>query len=731
MRDAIEYSRAQDALAKAPCIDFLETNTGPNVDASSPGEQSTASSPISSVQTPKAQQGLYSAHGLTVISPGVEELSSFESIPWLLQGSDEKEKEIEGLMLGQDSHSNNFPITTGLGDSSFAFTPSTVGDFTENESSTLPELTSGATSTSQDVILSLRYPVLQPLMPFIKTELSPDLACGLLDLYFASAFPTRIHPLCKHIHCFLLRKASFLSERNPRLTSPALLASMLWVAASDDHALSLPITAHYRKKLCQILSSLTVKLLKPYTTINNASLSTGELNFGTMPYPPTPGDGTQSFGRPAVSLDDVITHMHIASITSASEQGVPSLRWWYAAFTLAREQKLNREIETTSNSDGHDLCFSYMSTSFDSSVSTRKPLGCLCFRNCGSVIQITEEQREERRRVWWLLYIMDRHLALCHSRPLMLLDSESKDLLLPLDEEVWQAGEIHSNSANFAGPHCTISGSKNMRRIFPDFTCRDTSVFGFFLPLMTIMGQIIDLTHLKNHPMLGPEALRQDGWEAQLHEVLRQLDLYEASLTAFITSALDLKASSVSATTPNTTKRSEPQAYFWVVQTVTSYASYYVDVLHILQDGKWDPVSLMQDKSFWDSSPNFASAIPHALKAADSVTQILKFDPDVSFMPNFFGIQLLQGGFYFLLILERLQDKAGEPFLSACEVMIRATESYIVTLDTGFQRHFCQIMRSSLAQARGRPASHYEIQQRRRAILALYQWTGAGTGLAV
>lgn len=404
---------------------------------------------------------------------------------------------------------------------------------------------------------------------------------------------------------------------------------------------------------------------------------------------------------------------------------------WYAAFTLAREQKLNREIETTSNSDSHDLCFSYMSTSFDSSVSTRKPLGCLCFRNCGSVIQITEEQREERRRVWWLLYIMDRHLALCHSRPLMLLDSESKDLLLPLDEEVWQAGEIHSNSANLAGPHCTISGSKNMRRIFPDFTCRDTSVFGFFLPLMTIMGQIIDLNHLKNHPMLGPEALRQDGWEAQLHEVLRQLDLYEASLTAFIAGSLDLKASSVSTTTPNTTKRSEPQAYFWVVQTVTSYASYYVDVLHILQDGKWDPVSLMQDKSFWDSSPNFASAIPHALKAADSVRQILKFDPDVSFMPNFFGIQLLQGGFYFLLILERLQDKAGEPFLSACEVMIRATESYIVTLDTGFQRHFCQIMRSSLAQARGRPASHYEIQQRRRAILALYQWTGAGTGLAV
>lgn len=322
-----EFTRLRRKRGRHAKIDFLETNTGPNVDASSPGEQSTASSTISSVQTPKAQQGIYSAHGLTVISPGVEELSSFESIPWLLQGSDEKENEIEGLMFGQDSHSNNFPITTGLGDSSLAFALSTVGDSTENESSTLPELTSGTASASQDVILSLRYPVLQPLMPFIKTELSPDLACSLLDLYFASAFPTRIHPLCKHIHCFVLRKASFLSERNPRLTSPALLASMLWVAASDDHALSLPITAHYRKKLCQFLSSLTVKLLKPHTTVNGASLSTSELNFETMPYPPTPGDGTQSFGRPTGSLDDVITHIHIASITSASEQSVLSLRW--------------------------------------------------------------------------------------------------------------------------------------------------------------------------------------------------------------------------------------------------------------------------------------------------------------------------------------------------------------------------------------------------------------------
>ena len=72
---------------------------------------------------------------------------------------------------------------------------------------------------------------------------------------------------------------------------------------------------------------------------------------------------------------------------------------------------------------------------FDSSSPPRPSLNCVCDQSQdgdgnGSV---TEEHREERRRTWWLLYIMDRHLALCYNRPLALLDAETEDLLLPLD----------------------------------------------------------------------------------------------------------------------------------------------------------------------------------------------------------------------------------------------------------------------------------------------------------
>ena len=43
-----------------------------------------------------------------------------------------------------------------------------------------------------------------------------------------------------------------------------------------------------------------------------------------------------------------------------------------------------------------------------------------------------------------------------------------------------------------------------------------------------------------------------------------------------------------------------------------------------------------------------------------------------------------------------------------------------------------KVMRSALAQVKGRiPADFGEQQARRREVLSLYRWTGDGTGLAL
>ncbi|KAF7719087.1 Arabinolytic transcriptional activator [Penicillium ucsense] len=599
----------------------------------------------------------------------------------------------------------------------------------------------------------LKYPVLEPVMPYLESNLPRRLVCDLLQLYFTSSFSTHMHPVCHHIHCYVLRKASFLSPDRPRPSSPALLASMLWVAAVDDRAFSLSISPLQRRKICQFLCALTIRLLRPLIHVSFKDQESTENINGTQDYSasaahhPFQGSGDdKGLVGPAGCLDDVITYIHVASIISSSEQKAASMRWWHAAFTMARELKLNQEIEVMPNidnqTDGSSPSFGYPlggwasspeGPVFDYSNPSRPSLNCVCedSHDPRSNQPVTEEHREERRRTWWLLYIMDRHLALCYNRPLALLDAESEDLLLPLDEAAWQAGNIHTNSPRADGPQCVRSGNLNKRRVFPNFICHDPSILGFFLPLMTITGELIDLNQARNHPTLGLRLQGKEAWEMHVAEVLRQLEVYKASLTTFATSDPDPAFLNQYAGTDPQSEASLSQAYSWHRQTVIAYSSYLVHVLHILLVGKWDPVSLIEDKDFWTSSPAFASTISHALEAADAVQQILRFDPDISFMPYFFGIQLLQGSFLLLLIVERLQKEAGDGILNACETMIRATESCVVTLNTEYQRSFRQVMRSAVAQARGRPVNPSEIRHRRKAVLALYRWTRKGTGLAL
>lgn len=144
----------------------------------------------------------------------------------------------------------------------------------------------------------------------------------------------------------------------------------------------------------------------------------------------------------------------------------------------------------------------------------------------------------------------------------------------------------------------------------------------------------------------------------------------------------------------------------------------------------------------------------HAVGAAEAAAEILEYDPDLSFMPFFFGIYLLQGSFLLLLTADKLQGDASPSVVRACETIVRAHEACVVTLNTEYQvgfsgeissgigpqdtnaillqRTFRKVMRSALAQVRGRlPEDFGEQQQRRREVLALYRWTGDGSGLAL
>lgn len=603
----------------------------------------------------------------------------------------------------------------------------------------------------------VRYPVLEPLLPHLGNIIPASLACDLIELYFASSSSAHLHPMSPFVLGYVLRKRSFLDQANPRRCQPALLSSMLWVAAQTSDAQFLTSVPSARGKICQKLLELTVSLLKPliHTPSVEASpvsspvidgVALGGLGValpGTISLDALSGE-CGAFGA-AGNLDDVITYIHLATVVSASEYKGASIRWWNAAWSLARELKLGRELPP-------------------SPASMAEGENGPAVREAGRGMAgsgASEEEREERRRIWWLVYTVDRHLALCYNRPLFLLDIECDGLLQPMDETAWQNGDFQlyanpNTDPSVLGPAGAEGPTGQITRIRgPHFECTGHSIFGYFLPLMTILGEIVDLHHARNHPRFGVGFRSAREWDEQAAEIARHLEAYELSLKRFEqghrrgvnagddktdqgvvettgehgAAKVDAAGSPSGHSTNSSNRMTEGD-----IQTriVVAYGTHVMHVLHILLAGKWDPINLLDDNDLWISSQGFITATGHAVSAAEAISNILEFDPGLEFMPFFFGIYLLQGSFLLLLIADKLQLEASPSVVKACETIIRAHEACVVTLNTEYQRNFSRVMRSALAQVRGRvPEDLGEQHQRRRELLSLYRWTGDGTGLAL
>lgn len=547
----------------------------------------------------------------------------------------------------------------------------------------------------------LRYPVLRPLLPLIEGIITPSLACDLLEVYFTSSSSAQLRPSSPHVLGYVFRKKSFLHPTAPRPSNPALLASMLWIAAQTSNASVLSSHPTARGRICRRLLELTVDLLKPLihspvpggSTLHGPTnhviddVSLGVLGVST--------DNDNDDGSMYTQVDILATYIHLATVVSASERKAASLRWWNAAWSLARELKFGREVSPNvplhgigayrrdadirgSFSDGRYLPQLGKATMVDSTHNSEF---------------LSEEQREERRRTWWLLYSMDRHLALCYNRQLALLDRDCCNLLQPIDDTLWQ-------SANF---ETAMLRNPPLRHTGPSIICTGPSVFGYFLPAMTLLGQIVDLNLARNRPSYATGYHNPNKYDEDVLDLSRQLEIYAQSVRDLEMQVLapnsadsiveNLYAEPLAfndAATPSVKSSSTTDSHIQtettlLLKTAVAYAKQIMNVLAILVSGKWDPITLLEDRDSWISTDSFVRATDHAIAAAEAVGTILEVDPDLSFMPFFFGIYLLQGSFLLLLFADKLQGDVSENLVRACEVVIRAHEASVVTLDTLYQ----------------------------------------------
>ena len=516
----------------------------------------------------------------------------------------------------------------------------------------------------------LKYPVLRPLLPHIESIMPQAIACELLEQYFISSTSAYLRPSNPYILGYIFRKKSILHQSDPRPCTPALLSSMLWIAAQTSDSAYLTSQLDSRSRVCQKLLELTISMLKPLIHSNGNSvnptpnyhhLSASDASLAGLV---VPTDRVTGHGVDRIQVDNLATYIHLATVVSASERKATSLRWWNAAWSLAREIRLGRELPPNPNPD--------------KDTEDQKPHEVDPRRNSMDEPRpnnqyICEEEREERRRTWWLLYMQDRHLALCYNRPMFFLNRECEHLLQPLDDDIFQSGRF-DHAHEYAH-----------RRRGLNIECTSHSIFGYFLPLMVLLGEILDLNHARNRPRFGPQKTRAKSWDESVEELTQALEAFGQSLRDFSANCgrlatLDHNPDAVTPSVGSSTGTIDSMPHSTSelalqTRTTVAYSTHIMHVLHILLTGKWDPIALLDDNDLWISSKSFYAATNHAVTAADAVGDIIDNDPDLSFMPFFFGIYLLQGSFLLLLFADKLQGaEVSSEVVRACETIVRAHE---------------------------------------------------------
>ena len=525
----------------------------------------------------------------------------------------------------------------------------------------------------------LRYPVLNPLVPSIKTFVPTSTACDLLDVYFASLDCTSLHPMSPYLLGYVFRKNSILHPTRPRRCSSALLASMLWIAAQSSDAPFVACRPDTRSRICQRLLNLTIRLLQPSapegrsgrspSTQTSRNLAIGFSNLDGFHFQP-PDIVDDSLLQHNASVDDVATYVHLATGLSSLEYNRASLRWWEGAWSLARALKLSREMPSGMpfpDPKDHNL-----GGDIDAEGEADIEVGASGYmtrtKNIRSRAAFTwiEEEREERRRLWWLLYTVDRHLALCYNRTPFLSDAECSDLRQPVDERTWQSGESYYGPSTNTFSE-TGSAQSHCHR-GPSYECTSQSIFGFFTPLMTILGQIIELRQARRDPNLGLSMRHTTECERRAMLIAQQLDAYQHSLgqlqdhTTYGGAGQNISLTELGLTAGTQGKRS------------IAYGTYFRHVLHILLICEWDPVSLLDSSDVWVSSESFFKAAQHAINAAEALWHILDCDPALSFTPFFLGVYLFQGSNPLLLVADRARGEANPSIVRACQAGCTAVE---------------------------------------------------------
>jgi xylanolytic transcriptional activator XlnR len=614
-------------------------------------------------------------------------------------------------------------------------------------------------SSPQDDV-GCRYKCLEPVLPLLQGIIDTEDACCLLELYFADPDGSLFKGPSPYVLTPVLRKKSLLHPTNPRETTSALLVTIVWVSAQTATLPTL-LRPGRRPTICEKLRKLAIHLINDRDnedTLRPTKSSSHQNHGKRNPTSRRPIDSTSSHECPRRStsccrIDDLLTLVLITIVISGGDLKAECLPWWNRSIRLAEKSALN--LTDGSIAEGSQV----------ERIQCDQP-GCTCRKIYAhepySLAWV--EAREEKRRMFWVMFALDRHLALSFNHNILIPDHGCQ-VFIPLPDDLWENLEsisLEQLAQHEYGPPTLVTG---------------VGFFQYFLPLMTILGDIVQMHHRRLHPRFGTLD-NQDS-----------VTLIEDLLMNCSQSIQDLSTlgncQECVAATPHTCTTTLNPFHARRIQLVSLYARFILHVLHVLLHGRWDPVCMLSPDQpssplenpdnmnirNWMTSISFLKCASNGIAASEVVSEILSADPELSFIPYLFGIYLLHGSFILLLFAHRMPDVGGGPNESvekACETIIRAHEVCVVTLSTEFQRNFRRVLRATLLSVRNQngrartysvgshgahdtepneTGSHSECNgfssrtgdsvaalhdmDMIHKVLSLYRWSSGGNGLAV
>jgi xylanolytic transcriptional activator XlnR len=268
----------------------------------------------------------------------------------------------------------------------------------------------------RDPSTDCRYRCLAPVLPHLRGIIPASVACDLLDVYLTEPGTSLFKTASPYILTRIFRKKSLLHPTNPRPTTPALLATMLWCSAQTADIVFLHVPGS-RSRITHALYALATSLVAERDpdrwrrvhggpgVAHDAEASTASRAGGYTAAAQQALPTTTATNEPAGVIDDVLTFILLSIAVSGGDFKSDCLKWWSKAVRLALALRLNREDERCVASES----------------PCANPL-CICRREIDPSV-LGQEAREERRRVFWLVFCLDRHLALSFNAVLWVPDS--------------------------------------------------------------------------------------------------------------------------------------------------------------------------------------------------------------------------------------------------------------------------------------------------------------------